>query len=202
MEVLANFNATTLTGVGIAGGAASGAGSTTAALDADGTWIILNPGNTSGNDEIISNFSVLRRDWNPEVYIRVKTPAATANSRYWVGLFQSDPTGAATNNTINSAAFRFDTGVPDTNWQFCTSDGTTQACSDTGVAVSTSTAYSLWVICSASDCKGYVNGVLKATRTTNLPTATQTMGYNVSVSSLSGGSGKALHFNRLTILHK
>jgi hypothetical protein len=204
MEVLSNFNAATLTGVGVAAPSVSGTGGTVSAgtPDADGNWINLNPGNSSGNDAIYANYSLLRRDWLPEIYIRIKTPAATASSRYWVGFFSADPSGAATNNTIHSAAFRFDTSASDTNWQFCTGDGTTQACTDTSVAVTASTAYSLWVICSASDCKGYINGVLKATRNTNLPGSTTTVGYAVAVSSLANGSGKSLSFGRVTILHK
>jgi hypothetical protein len=206
MELLANFNATTLTGVGMAVPATSGGGSETvsAVLDADGTWVSLNTATTSDNDAIYANYARYRRDWDPELYARIKTAASIANIRHYVGMYSANPSGAATNNTIHQAGFRFDTGVPDTNWQFCTGDGTTQACTDTGVAVSASTAYTLAVVCTVTgtnQCLGYINGSLVATRTANLPDATTTIGYHVGTSTLTGAS-RSLLFGRLTILHK
>jgi hypothetical protein len=200
MDVLKNIAGTTLTNLGFAAAPTVTASSTASSDDADGPWLSITTSTANGNDAVITNFSVLRRDWDPEFYTRVKTPATITNLRYWIGLFSADPTGSAT-PAVHAAGFRFDTGVPDTKWQFCTGDGTTTACTDTGVTVSASTAYTLGVTCSASDCKGYVNGTLSATRTTNLPGATTTIGYNVSASNLSAAAHSLL-FGRLTVLHK
>jgi len=144
----------------------------------------------------------LRRDWDPELYVRTKTSGTLTSSRIWVGLFSADPSGAGTGLT-NIAGFRYDTSVSDTIWQFCTADGTTQACTSTGVTVTASTVYDFAVICSisATDCKGYINGTLVATRTANLPVSTTTMGYHFGISTLTGGT-RAMLFSRMTLLHK
>jgi hypothetical protein len=38
-------------------------------------------------------------------------------------------------------AFRYSTNASDTKWQFCTGDGATTTCSDTGVTVTANRSY-------------------------------------------------------------
>jgi hypothetical protein len=198
MELLTNFGSTNLTAIGPLTPNVNNA-IPFSVVDTDGNWHELNTPFGSNSFAAIFNFSLLRRDWEPEFYSRIQT-YTLSNIRYWIGLFSGSPVLSAT-PALHLAAFRFDTSAGDTSWQFCTGNGASTACSDTGITVSPFTTYSLGVICSNADCKGYVNGVLAATRATNLPGLTSTMGYNFAVTTVVGPIS-TLRFGRLAILHK
>jgi hypothetical protein len=206
MEVLKDAGLGTVATVGRSTAATvsngGGGGSSTSADDTDGPWVNIATASTLNKVSVVNDLTaVVRTDWNPEMYARIKTGATITLVRYWVGFFSADPSASAT-PAVHYAAFRFDTSASDANWQFCTATGTaTQTCTNTTIAVTASTAYSLWVTCTSTTCLGYVDGVLRATNTTNLPTSTQTMGYNASMTTLSAAA-RSILFGRFTILAK
>lgn len=72
-------------------------------------------------------------------------------------------------------------GVHDTNWQAVTKDGATAVgASDTGVAIATNTRYRFLVVTRSSGTSFdfYIDDVLVATRSTNLPSATQGLAFH------------------------
>jgi len=106
-----------------------------------------------------------------------KTGAAAsdiASIRIMLG-FGNVLSSATDSQTIDAAYFRYSTSAGDTNWMAATSDGT-QAETDTGVAVVEDTRYIFQIkIVDTSTYEFYIDGDLVATRTTNVPTSTQTM---------------------------
>jgi len=69
----------------------------------------------------------------------VKTNTAVATTLLWAGLkLTADPTIATDDDQVY---FRYDTDVPDTNWQIISSIAGTDTTTDSGVAVSGSTVY-------------------------------------------------------------
>jgi hypothetical protein len=143
----------------------------------------------------------VRRDWNPEFYSRIKTGASVNDIRYWVGLFSGTPVASPTPLAVSLAAFRFDTGAADPRWQFCTGAGGALSCTDTGIGIAVSTAYTLAVTCGASACVGSINGSVVATNTANLPAANTNLFYHTSITPLANGDYSFL-FGRVTILHR
>jgi len=101
---------------------------------------------------------------NPVVEIAVKFNDVT-NHTVYVGL--SDRSGATTGDPTNGVYFKFTGGG---NWQAVTR-ATTETAASTGVAPSTSAFQILRIEHSTSNVKFYIDGVLKATNTTTIPTA-------------------------------
>lgn len=97
--------------------------------------------------------------------------------RFWFGLFNNtagfnvDNLPSGTSGAISGAGFRFSTVVPDTNWQCCTSDGTTQTTTNSGVAAVAGAFHTFEIVFTDSvpNVKFYIDGTLVATNTTHLP---------------------------------
>lgn len=197
MEVLANFNSAGVSTVGMASPAIS-ASSSTFAVDADGPWVRIDSATPAPAS--ISNYTLLRRDWDPEATFRVKTGEDVSQMRLWVGLFSEDPSPVDYTNGIYGLAFRFSTSAGDTTWALCYSSGLGAACVPSSVTVAANTAYTLSIVVrsSSSSCMGYVDDV--PVGPINCPSASVTMGYTVSLKALSGS--RSLNFGRLTLLHK
>lgn len=109
----------------------------------------------------------------------IKTGAVGADItvlRMWIGL--TDATAPSPMNTddpagVNQMAFRFSTAAGDTTWQCTTKDGTTQGVTNSGITVASNTRYEMRIDASdGTQVKFFINGVLVATRSTNLPTNT------------------------------
>lgn len=108
----------------------------------------------------------------PATEWQIRTGSSVLVMRAVVGLNNDQTPTAADSCGAECAVFRYSTSVPDTNWVACTSDVTpTQTCTDTGIAIATSTQYLLRVDCGSlpTNCKFYINGALVVTKTTNLP---------------------------------
>jgi hypothetical protein len=200
MQILKNPGAGTSIAVGTAAWTLSATASN--ADDADGPWVNHATGTTSGNASgALSGTGLVRRDWQPEFIARIKTPSDITSMRLWIGFATGNPDGSDAPSS-HMAAFRFSTGVPDTNWIAYTDDGDgTGTATDTGVAVAADTVYLLRVDCSdPANVKFYVNGSLVATNTTNLPTATTGLFAQLRVTTLTAAS-RALKWGRVAILH-
>lgn len=129
----------------------------------------IRPANYGGNGESV------RTEWLPDYCHRFGMGASIASIRSWQGLSSAALDAVATPTTQHVAAFRFDTGVDGTNfWRTVTCDGASNVTTTTTtVAMAINTYYKLRIeFTSASECTFWINDVLVATHTTNLPGST------------------------------
>lgn len=115
---------------------------------------------------------------------QLRTSASVATILLWAGLKLTNTPTIATD--ADQVYFRFDTDVPDTNWQVISSIGGTDTTTDSGVAVAASTNYNLRIeIDSSRKAIFYINDVLVHT-TTALTNDVDLIPY-VGVQQLSSG---------------
>jgi hypothetical protein len=88
------------------------------------------------------------------------------------------------------AAFRWSYAVGGgANWYACTKDGTTINAQDTGVAFAVDTVYKLRISTDGTNVYFYINGVLVATLSANLPGSTTVLGLISSIINNSASTG-------------
>lgn len=201
MEVLTNMGVNTLTTVGFTA-APTVTGTPTNVDDADGPLNNYQSGAVSGNvGGLNSAAAVCRRDWLPKLICRAKTPASIATARFLIGLYSGVPTASAT-PAVHLAGFRYDTVADGTAFWRCVTDDAsgTPTVTVTTVAVAINTAYVFRIVLSATDVKFYINGVLVATHTTHLPTATTALFWYTTVTTLAA-SAQNIKLSRLAVKH-
>lgn len=126
------------------------------------------------NDQVVSLNNFAYYQWRGAL-------GQTTNIRAWVGLyvaasgfttFMSDTPGTA------FIGFRYSTHAADTHWQCVCYNGTTSTIVDSGVAPTVQpTSQYFRMLYTGSAIQFYINDVLVATISTNLPTATTLLGY-------------------------
>ncbi len=163
---------------------------TPTASNADALYqmILFTTGGSSGNASGLAGpFTTTRITHLPRLFTVQRTDASAVTSTYIAfGVVASAIEGLTTlagANTIRGCWFRFDTGLSDTTWQAVSSDGTTASATDTTITVAAATTYALLVDAqiSAGTCRYYVDGVLKVSKATNLPTGSTALGIQQSV---------------------
>lgn len=139
-----------------------------------------------------------RRGYKPRFTAQVSTYSATSE-RIWIGLTNATLGSVDSSAAGHYAMFRFSTNAGDTNWQACTSDGTTASCTDT-TDTPNQRGEVLEIDCrSGTSCDFFVDGVLKVSKTTNLPISTaSTLKLQMSVEALAA-SARSLGINRAAI---
>lgn len=186
-------------------GSASLAGTVlTKATDADGAWNNYATAAGLGGEGGL-RFHTSSADWtqpqlNPTILWTLKTAAAVDNVRMWIGYSVGSGADAMQSTSSspydNTIAFRFDTSVPDTNWQAVTR-GTANTVTDTGVVVAINTVYLLEFTASATEVVFRINNAVVATNTTNLPAASSDMFGEMRLRNLSAAS-RAIKFTQAT----
>lgn len=139
---------------------------TAAVLNDDAGW------NLAGTNPF--NF---RRNWAPATLEwRYQSGSAITSGRWWIGCFASTPLGSS-DPAIHGFGFRFDTSAGSVNWWAWNNDGGSPGTlTNTGITVTSNTAYTLRVeFPSTSEIRFYIDDVLVATHTTNLPGATTSL---------------------------
>lgn len=99
--------------------------------------------------------------------------------------------GSTSGEAVNFVGFRYTDGVNTGKWQAVTKAASVETATDTGVTAQTSTLSTFEVIIDAAAANAYfyIDGVLVATNTTNIPTgASQPVGYGVSVNKSAGSN--------------
>lgn len=180
----ADVGASTLSPFGIP--APTTSGSLSNATVADGPVLTFQTGAVSGNIAQILTATNWQTRWGIDVVMRVRTGTDITNVRLFAVLAASDPSASATPN-IHYAGFRFDTGVPDTNWRArsCAAGGVTES-TDTGVVVALNTTYELRIVSTdGTSILFYINGTLVATHATTLPSTSTSLGCYLSVTTLA-----------------
>lgn len=205
MTVAAPGGGTTLVTTGTAAPTVATTNVTAAADDtADGAGVSYTTTAASGVDTgVISAFGVVQSRWAPLFYTRITTDAsAITSTRLWAGLTSAELAAlAADPTTQHVAAFRYDTGLDGTEfWRTVTTGGTASTVTTTTVAIAAATSYELLVEGNSAGTayRFFVNGVLAATHTTNLPTTTTALGYLVRLRTLAA-SARALRLGRLAL---
>ncbi len=109
------------------------------------------------------------KDFLMKWYTRLSS-ADTTLQRHWVGGFADNAATVAGSDTPGNhlAAFRYSTAAGDTKWQCCTCDGTTQSSADSGVTADLAW-HEFMIQRIGSSVYFYIDQVLVATKTTNLP---------------------------------
>lgn len=135
-----------------------------------------------------SAFTISRATFLPSFNAVVRTdPAAVTSQTVFVGMAASSldqVTTLAGANTIKGCWFRYDTGLSDTAWQACSSDGTTASCTTTTVSVTAATTYRLGIDNTLSGtCDFYVNGVLKVTKKNEINTTNTALGIEATITA-------------------
>lgn len=139
----------------------------------------------SGNTASLITTAFAKRNRGPRWCARVLASSKTS-VRLWAGLSSALPGSSDTPSANNHASFRLSTAASDANWQACSSDGTTQTCTDTTVTADTTAGNLLCIDCrSSTTCTYWVDGVARVAKTNNLPAAATNMAPFHSVETLS-----------------
>jgi hypothetical protein len=208
MQWLKDPGAATLTVQGIPAPTidGSGAGSPASGDDSSGPWLTLITA-TATNSEggLYFDYARCRGDWNPEFVQTVKLGTNVSAIRYWAGLFSAAPGALSDLTTIHGAAFFYDATAHGTAfWRCVTGNAAAETTTTTSVAVSAGNVDLLWIrfTGAGTSVEFWIDGVKVATHTTTLPTATQSLGPAVRVTTLASPSGsKRLSIGRGALLH-
>lgn len=177
-------------------------GSGTAVSDSSGTYYQMTSSGSTGSFagwNLASGTGTESPAHIAAWYLTFKTGPSIDACRFWVG--------AANNlgNTLSSnddpvtavrscAALRYSTVVDGTAfWRFVTSDGVTKTETTTTFPIAVSTRYKVKIVPTTGSIACYIDGVLVATHTTNLPSFSATIGMTSSVTTLENQPKLLLH---------
>jgi hypothetical protein len=151
---------------------------TTAVIDSDAGWLS-------------SAFTQTRRSYRCSYNAWIKTGGSIANVRIWVGMFSATPMASA-DPVISAAGFRYDTVADGTVfWRTYTNDDTTTGTvTTTTTAIAADTTYRLGIVVDSASTtvRFYINGILVATHTTDLPVTTNSLSHIEQVRTLAAAS--------------
>lgn len=148
-------------------------------------------GAVSGNSGgVLSGFNVTRSGWLSKTAFVYQPGSTITSGRWWCGFTTADLTAVATPTTEHVAAFSYDTGRDGTVfWRTVTCDGTTATVTASSVAFAASTTYNLRIeMNGVTNVLFWIDDVLVATHTTNLPAVTQLLGFQMSVTTLTAAT--------------
>jgi hypothetical protein len=153
---------------------------------------------------IAPTFDQTRLIYRPIIDVAIRSsPAPITVARRWVGVFSGNPMASAT-PALHYMAFRQDTTVDGTTIKaVCDNGSGTPTVVDTTVTLSTTTSYRLRIVVDQGGAavRFYINGILRATITTTLPTSTQDLGYVVQSRTLEAVA-KGVRVGRVCIQQK
>jgi hypothetical protein len=144
------------------------------------------------------SYAETRALWTPDFSMLVRPGASLANQVLWVGLVDSSVDGVTNPAAHQLAAFCYRSAT-DANWKTVTSDGTTAEIHD-GPAIAAGTSYRLRVaLCPDGAWRFWVNGVLAASHTVNLPASATGLGPVARVRTLENVA-KSIAWGRLALI--
>lgn len=133
------------------------------------------------------------RSWHFRVVAAINS---TADVRMVIGMCASYGHFAST-LPANSVVFRYDTAASDTSWKCVTKDASASVTTDSGVSADTGFhQFDIIFDDSTNTYTFYIDGVLKATHTTSLPTAS-TQSYAVAGVRTLVGSAKEFWYTNI-----
>jgi len=133
---------------------------------------------------------------SPELAFRLTTGASIANVSLHVGLFRARPTDD-TASLLERAELRYDTTADGTAfWRAISSDGATLESTTTTAAIAAATEYVARIVAASASVAFYLNGVLVATHSSNVPTPTTGLRAGVYLLTLAD-SARSFAFGHL-----
>lgn len=180
---------------------------TNAAAATDGAtneapFVKLNTAASIGSvSKLLTGFTVLNSGWLPVFRALIRTGNSVANVRLWAGIFSGDPGSGAAASLIG---LRFDTSVGESQWSANTGNSSVYSLAGTGVNVTADTTYEIVILTLGvrgslpTGAAFFINGVLVAILTTNLPALGRTLGAGMTVAALAA-SARSLLINSLTL---
>lgn len=166
-------SATVSTGIETLSNSGTGAGLGTSNTPSPLGVILQQTGTTAAGYSVIrhTNNSAFQNNTQTKIFkIRVRLPAlSTVTERFtWLGGFSNAITGAASAQQVQ---FRYIDTENGGNWTCLSRQNNVETAVNSGVAVAANTWYLLEVRLNTTEAKFYIDGVLVATITTNLPTS-------------------------------
>lgn len=151
--------------------------------------VLITTGGTTGDEAVASlreNRIVMRRDRKFAIAYRL-TDVILTNLEFEFGA-HSNPDLAVVSVAADDdyAIITYDASA-DTSYHCRTSNNSTETDTDTGVAPAEGDR--LLIVSNETDIKFYINGTLVATHTTNLPTASTSLGWRAFLNTENGASG-------------
>jgi hypothetical protein len=203
-QVLVDPKGTTVTNIGLLA-APTLTGTLANVDDADGPWLKHTSG-TNANDPagpISAAFTYFMTAWDPQFIATIITPTLSdsiGNTRVWVGFTETN-IDTSNDPTTSVAAFLYSGGA---NWSAYTNDnGVGGTTTDTGVAFVDGTKYTMRIECYNDAVDFYINNILVATNTTNLPASFRYLGWCIRAVNVPAlGSARDIKWGRVAILHK
>jgi len=147
-----------------------------------GPWLNSQTGSVSGDASGPNGPASYRAECGVDATFRVKV-SDTANVRLWAGLCSSNPSGSDTPSN-QMAGFRYSTAAGDTTWNCYTRGAGSGTTTDSGIPVATG-AFTLRMVLTGTLVQFWIGGLLVATHTTHLPTATMVLAPYVRVTTLT-----------------
>jgi hypothetical protein len=153
--------------------------------------------NTGGSSGSAANFylnaAFLTLEEQP-FWTSLFAAGSTSSIRVWHAF--TTATSIANSDTPSSSlslptiGFRYSTSAGDSHWQLYTGNGATETVTDTGVAPDTN-VHCFQIDCTTSGTvRGYIDGLLVATNTTNLPSSTTSLSGGIFVTTLINSPSK------------
>jgi len=160
-----------------------------------GDFVQLNTSSVSGNVASIMPAVHFTMPMMPALILKARVGSVTS-SRYWVGMFDADPSAVAYDVAASSGlvafGFSYDSAVATGNWQAIVSDGTSQTTTDTGIAVTANTTWTFDVIAddpaSGDEVRFYIDGFLVATETSYITAGSVDLMWAVTRTNLAASS--------------
>jgi len=173
-----------------------------------GSMVRFASGGSSGNlGGIISPFTLTSVDAYPTFRIVFRTYNNISVCRFWIGL-----SSAAVGNTDSPSSagtdfigIRYSTVVPDSFWQFVTSDGSTTTASSTAVQAVADNTYELLIMSADTSSTLYFRNIANSTyasltTTTTPPSSGQSLGLNARVETREAVA-KSLQIYSVSLYH-
>lgn len=161
---------------------------TAAVLNSDGGWIS-------------TAFTQTRWDYRPVYSAAIRTQPSILAARFWMGLFDSSPM-ASSDPAIHGMGFRYDTGVDGTAfWRCWSNDGAgAGTVTVTTVPFTPSTIYRLAIAVNPNGLSVdfYINDVVVATHSTDLPGGSIDLGHVEQVRTLEAVA-KAVSISKIEV---
>lgn len=204
MQFRVNPGTATLTTIGMVAPTAAGTLSS-ADSNAAPQVNLLSSGAANSANGFATAFAITRMDWLPDLtgVLGMASAGDFTASRTWFGFTSADLIAVDNPTTQHVAAFRYSPGVDGTAfWRTVTCNGASGVTVNvTTVPIAASTLYKLRIQRIAGDGYNfYINGVLVATHSTNLPTSGQALGirYTHTPTTTTAKNGR---FSRWSLAH-
>ena len=175
--------------------------------ETDGSYIPYTATTTLADSAgIFPSESTIQRRWGIIEWWVIKTGALSTdieNARIWIGSGSAALSGSD-EPVLHYMAFRYSTSIDSTAFWACVTDGATGTpeTTTTTVAITADTRYLMRIDASATDnVRFYINDVLVATHTTNLPTSSTNQRPAFSITNLSAGTTRAIKFSRFFFVY-